>query len=431
MSLRLIILTSLLLAVIGCASGSGNNSIIPSPTSSDLRQISNPDPSLTDGRWGCWGIYDLEIACDGSYVNVAPDRSASVRWGYHLNAVKFLEEHPCTDCFRTSNLHVLPNGDVSIDVTLEHPWPDTEENRYCTGFDVRGVVMFRASQYMPDNELRIRAGMEPWNGPWHHRYSSIEKGDPELVNLDGWTSIWAPDYIFKDFDLEEGLPIYEYYPGKYATGADLGTINGYKHFWTNETRHMFEAGKSATRTYIIHPPAQGSVIEASYAIYAHWAPPSVIPVNNPAEDFPPQANSSLPYELQVYQTRPLDPDATDSDYNGPFIRWHVKTWSIGYERWYGSVTDILFQCSIGQPMFPVPGGEPDEYWPVWEPDDIPGLNIDGYRALNEQEPDTFPGKWPYIMAVKVFDPEDRQNGHRLSAEYFIAQIEFEESDGEW
>jgi len=428
MNLRLTMLLALLLGVIGCASGSGNNSIIPSPTSRDLRQISTPAPSLTDGRWGCWGIYDLEIACDGSYVNVIPDRSATVRWGYHLNAVKFLEEHPCATCLRTGNLRVLPNGDVSIDVTLEHPWPDTEENRYCTGFDVRGIVMFQASQLVPDNDLRVRAGFNPRPGEWKWRYSSSEKGDPELMNPDGWTQIFAPDVRINEFDMERGLPIFEYYEGRYATGADLASINAYRHFWTNETRHMFEVGKSATRTYIIRPPAVGPVIEASYAVYAHWAPPSVVPVVDPATDFPPQANSSLPYEFSISQTRLFDPDPPGT--NGIFTRWHVKTWDIGSEYWSASNMDLMYVFNLGGSLFPVPGGEPDEYWHTFKPDGEGDWPLQAYYTLNEMEPDTFPGIWPTVVRLDVLDSNDFPMWC-LSAEYYISHMEFEENDGEW
>jgi hypothetical protein len=430
MSLRLTMLLALMLGVLGCATGVGHDVVAPGVVGPDGQLASSPDPSLTQGRWGCWGIYDLEIACDGSYVNVVPDRSATVRWGYHLNAVKFLEEHPCTTCFRTGNLRVLPNGDVSIDVTLEHPWPDTEENRYCTGFDVRGIVMFKASQLIPDNDLRIRAGLAPWHpddpGYWKWRYSSSEKGDPELMNPDGWTQIFAPDAKQNEFDLDEGFPV-EYYRGRYATGEDLASINAYRHFWTNETRHMFEVGKSATRTYIIRPPAVGPVIEASYAVYAHWAPPSVVPVVDPATDFPPQANSSLPYEFRIYQTRVFDPDPPGT--NGIFTRWYVKTWSIGREHWLATNTDLMYLQPLGGGLFPVPGGEPDEYWATMTEDDDGDWPCQAYYDLNEMEPDTFPGSWPFVARLEILDPNVHL--YYLSADYYISHMEFEENDGEW
>lgn len=432
MRLPLSTLIVIILLAVGCSANISDNPTIPNPPDTDLRQSSSPAPSLSHGRWGCWGIYHLEIARDGSFVNVIPDRTATVRWGYHLNAVKLLEDHPCTDCFRTGNLHVLPNGDVSIDVTLEHPWSDSEDNLYCTGFDVRGVVMFQASQVLPDNELRIRAGLEPRGEHWYGSYywwSSSKKGDPELMNADGYTSIFAPDRIDNNrfFDLEEGLPIYEYYKGRYSTGDEFGTINAYKHYYTNETRHMFEVGKSATRTYIIRPPSEGPVIKASYAIYAHWAPPSVVPVVDPEIDFPPEANSSLPYEFKVYQTRPFDPDI--GDMSGKYSRLLIKSWSCTYNDWGLSIGDILTVETSGGGIYPVPG-EPDRYWATSEPDREGAWPTLGLRILNRQDPDTFPGTWPYLVRLKVFHPDDPMKlGDPLSTEWYIAKIEFEENDG--
>jgi hypothetical protein len=102
-----------------------------------------------------WGYYDLEIARDGSYAHIIPNRTVNWRWGIHLNAVKLLEQDPCTKCISTSNVHKLPNGDVSVDITITHPY----KNPMYTGFDVRGIIMFPASQYIPDQELREKAGI--------------------------------------------------------------------------------------------------------------------------------------------------------------------------------------------------------------------------------------------------------------------------------
>jgi len=422
---------------IGCASSVSDNTVLPDPTD---QPASSPDPSLSHGSWACWGLYDLEIASDGSYAHVIPDRMATARerWGWDLNAVKLLEDGPCHDCLSTSNVHRLPNGDISIDVTLTHPWPEIPvENLYCTGFDVRGIVMFPASQYFPDNDLRIRAGKEPWHegdGSFIHRYSTHLKGDPELMNPDGWLSIWNADDWWYDFrPLGEGLPIFEYYPGRFSSGEELGTINGYKRYYTNENRHIFEVGKSATRTYIIRPPSQG-VIHAAYAVYAHWALPTVTPVTDPAVDFPPEANSLLPYECWVTQERPLDPDPPlgsweNALYNGPFVHFHIKTWqeigkySMGYNEW-----DVPYLVAMTGAWHEDPEN-PDEYY--FGKQGEPVFDSRGYIDLNEQEPDTFPGSWPYIVRWQIYPPREGVGGDVEATEYFIFNIEYEENDGEW
>jgi len=434
-------LLALMLGVLGCATGVGNEGIMPGVGENDVQLASSSQDSATDlstGSWACWGLYDLEIASDGSYAHVIPDRMATARerWGWDLNAVKLLENGPCNTCLSTSNVHRLTNGDISIDVTLTHPWPAIPvENLYCTGFDVRGIVMFPASQYFPDNDLRVRAGKEPWHegdGEFMHRYSSHLKGDPELMNPDGWLSIWNADDWWYDFrPLGEGLPIFEYYPGRFSSGEELGTINGYKRYYTNENRHMFEVGKSATRTYIIRPPSQG-VIHAAYAVYAHWAPPTVQPVSDPAVDFPPEANSLLPYECWVTQERPLDPDPPYAEnilYNGPFVHFHIKTWQeIGKYSMDFSEWDLPYIVALSFSWYENPEN-PDEYY-FGEPG-APIFDSRGYLELNEYEPDTFPGSWPYIVRWHLYPQGEGISRNVYATEYFIFNIEYEENDGEW
>jgi len=60
----------------GCSSHFGN-AVSPELSGDSLSSSDLAVESLSQGHWGCWGIYDLEIACDGSYVNVIPDRSTS------------------------------------------------------------------------------------------------------------------------------------------------------------------------------------------------------------------------------------------------------------------------------------------------------------------------------------------------------------------
>jgi hypothetical protein len=422
-----IIIIAVLFACIGCAQGGADVPVTPGLDSRLGTTVESGDRADRAGRYVNWGVYQLEIARDGSYGHVIPDRTASAAYGYHVNAVKLLEVAPCTNCIKLSNIHVLANGDVSVDVTLVHPWPEYPiANRYCTGFDVRGIIMFPSSQLIPDNDLRARAGLEPWgDGSWFRRYASSDKGDAELMNPDGWSSAWAPDNYNSDFRVEKGLPIFTYYPGKFASGENLGTINAFKRYWTNEKRHMFENGKSATRTYVIRPPAQGP-IKASYAVYAHWAPPTNVPVLDPVIDFPPEANSPLPYEFQVEQTGILDPDEPyPGAKNGSLIRWHLKTWSLDSSLWDMTEVDLLYTCSLdGGPWLPSPDGEPDTYY-------FEGFCTDGYKELGECEPDALPGEWPYIFTFWVFDPDDPQYPIPLGKDFYIIKVAIDEIDGDW
>ncbi len=380
--------------------------------------------SLEPGQYLNWGVYNIEIGSDGSCFIVNPNRTASGEWGYHLNAVKLLEVDPCTDCVWLSNIHVTPDGNVSVDISIKHPW--SADIKYATGFDVKGIIMFPASQYFPDPELREMAELPPFDG-WFNRWSSHEKGDAELMNPDGWTTIWSPDNPHPtDHDLDEGQPIYGYYPGKYSSGEDLGTINAYKRYYSNETRHMFEAGQTVTRTYIIHPPSVGPIL-ASYAVYAHWAPPVNMPVVDPATDFGPEANSPMPYEFYITQDEPIDPDAPP-EVSGLLIHWHMKLWNDDFKAdWVGTESDLVLINKLCGNFTQHPNGVPDDYYfggnsPSWD-------NL-GYVWVNDKVPGFLPAELPYIFRLNIWHVVPGPDT-LLCKEYYLFNVALEAPDGEW
>jgi len=407
-----ILLLSFSLFFSGCLAADGAD---PVGVASDLSAAAPGHPASLPagrGRFVTWGLYRLRIARDGSHASVVPDRYATAYWGYHLNAVKLLESSPCTDCISLSNIHLLPDGDLSVDVGITHPF----DNPVYTAFDVRGVIMFPASQYWPDNDLRAQAGFTPYDH-WFQRYSSSEKGDAEMMNPDGWTTIWAPDLEYYGFEVEEGFPIFQYYPGKFSAGENLGTVNAFMRFHSNENRHMFEAGKTVTRTYIIRPPAEGP-IEASYAIYAHWDEPLVIPVTDPAVDFGPEANSPMPFEFSIKQDQPVDPDYPIA-YGCEHIIIDVRTWDIGQDLWSLGIDDLLIIGGGGN-LEPLPDGEPDQYYPAV-------FSTEGYEAV----PGALPGTWPMLFVLEVHMPDMPSYHTPIGVDWYIADIAIEEPDGEW
>ncbi len=362
-----------------------------------------------------WGMFDIEIARDGAQSSVAFNRSATAAWGYHLNAVKLLEASPCKNCLNVSNIHKLANGDISIDISITHPY----DNPVYTGFDVRGIIMFPASQLYPDTELRELIGQPPWEASWVHRIASSEKGDAELMNPEGWTTIWAPGWPkdHQEFQLEDGYPIFDYYPGKFASGDNLGTINAFRRFYSSENRHMFEVGKTVTQTYVIRPPAQGP-IQASYAIYAHWAEPLSIPVSDPAVDFGPEANSPMPFEMWITQDSLIDPDAPPEE-RVKHIHWHIKTWDIGFEYWGAEDRNLTYHKGFTS-LKPHPSGEADDYC-------LAGFDTDDYGLI----PGAYPGKWPYLFKVWIQDPNEPWWPLQLGTEWVLADIEIGPYDGQW
>jgi len=401
-----------LLACISCAM----TEQAASPSLQSMQTVRPEANTLAGGRFLDWGSYELEIGRDASYVRLIPDRGATGKYGIHLNATKLLEAGPCYDCLTTSNLHLLPNGDVSIDISITHPYTD---RRY-TGFDVRGIIMFPASQPFPDPELSELVGLPPH--PIVARIASHEKGDAELMNPDGWTTIWSPDVdeLWVPWDqIEEGdYPILKYYKGKYASGDNLGVINAFRRFHSNENRHMFEVGKTVTRTYVIRPPASGP-IKASYAICAHWAPATNTPVVDPATDFPAVASSPTPYEFTISQDAPMDPDKETTE-SAKHLHYHIKAWYTDSSSWIVSLPDLGHVCNPGGEFEPYPGGEPDEYY-------FCGFCPDPF----DQIPGYLPADCPYVCRLEMRDPEHVWGaGKPLGTDFYIFKIAIEASDGE-
>jgi hypothetical protein len=414
--------TQIYFALLIIFSGCSNSRAVTSP-SLDFGTLTCESSSQFPG-YIPWGFYDLEIARDGSYADVVPNRSAngtSNMWGNHLNVVKLLEIDPCTDCLQLSNIHLLPNGDVSIDISLRHPYTDPR----WTGFDVRGIIMFPATQYIPDNNIREQMGLAPCES-WKLRVANHDYGDAQLMNPDGWTNAWSSeegpgpwDYNwYNRFAPDTQMPIFRYYPGKFASGDNLSTFSAYKRFHSTDVRHMFEVGHTVMQTYIIRPPASGPIF-ASYAVYAHWFPATNVPVIDPATDFPPEANSPLPYEFYITQDAPLDPDAP-GEVNIERVHWHIKTWSIGSDLWVNTVTDLGFFGTSGQGISQHPSGEPDDYQ----------VDADYTHAYVIYSGGTA-GSWSMFCNLGVYNPKDSNPGVPIGCETYLAHFEYAALDGEW
>jgi hypothetical protein len=247
----------------GCA---GRSPI--SPGNGLISQVSANAPGY-DGPHRLWLEYQFYIDASHTQIDAVPKRNSRL----HLNVPKFLEQY-CTNCLEITGLH--NNGDSTIDFTVEitHPFPGHPEY---TGFDVKGILMFRGSHEIPENLYKLPLYPENFRLSWRLM------NDPELLNADGYTYYWSPWY-----DSGSDMPIFNYYQGKYASGTPTANINGFLYFYSNETRQMFEEGKSVSRTYHIWLPS--GPVEAGYAVDACWEPPDKTPVTDPAVDFPISAN---------------------------------------------------------------------------------------------------------------------------------------------
>jgi hypothetical protein len=275
--MRINILLALLAATaVGCAH---STAVAPGMTGGDPglglpdagQAAAVNDPHRLFGEWRFF------IDAEHESVDVVPRREAR----FHLNALKFLESY-CTDCLKITG--IKNNGDSTIDLTVQITHPFKGYPQY-TGFDVKGIIMFSGSyEYPADPFDDFHVPSPTFLVSWRNM------GDPELLNADGYTPRWSPQY-----DSGSDLPIFNYWKGKYASEGPFADLNAFLNFYSVEERHMFAVDAQVSRTYKIYMPT--SKIVAGYAVEACWEPPTVMPVTNPLTDFPVTANQTEAYRF--------------------------------------------------------------------------------------------------------------------------------------
>lgn len=225
-----------------------------------------------------WAAGKLIIDADNEKVELVPFRFG----GIHLNVLKFFEL-TCDNCVQITNFY--NNGDGTYDLTIQitHPFPGHPE---LTVFDPKLILMFRGSHQIP---AYICYPLYPSD----YFLSWRIMGDPEVMNPDGYTYYWSPWY-----DSGSEWDIFKYWEGKYASvEPPTANINAYLDYYSNENRHMLESGETVSRTFTLSLPS--GITMAGYALDVCWEPPTVMPVLNPAEDFPITANQPELYHFEV------------------------------------------------------------------------------------------------------------------------------------
>jgi hypothetical protein len=267
------------LAVIILTGIAGCVRISTAPTLPSSAQPGLYQAQQSDEPYRLWAEATIFIDAAHDGVEIVPRREGR----FHLNALKFLESY-CTDCLKVTN--IKKNGDSTIDLTVQitHPFKGYPEY---TGFDVKGIIMFNGSYQFPQDS-------DKWYLPKpYFLISWRELGDPEVLDPDGYTPRWSPSW-----DSGSDLPIFNYWPGKYANGLPTAHLNAFLDFYSDEERHMFKTGTHVTRTYRIWLPASKPVV-AGYAVEACWEPPLKMPVTDPANDFPITANQPEAYRFRI------------------------------------------------------------------------------------------------------------------------------------
>jgi len=260
--------------VVGCASQTPVDPRID-PSNPGLSQQTDSIGKGPHRLWGEWNLY-FNAAHDG--VDLAPRREAR----FHLNTLKFLESY-CIDCLKITSIKNNGDGTINLTLSITHPFKGHPEY---TGFDVKGIIMFQGSHEIPENMAKMPLYPQNYHLSWRLM------GDPELLNADGYTYFWSPWY-----DSGSTMPMFSYWPGKYANGIPSANVNGYLNFYSSENRHMFETGKTVSRVYHISLPP--GPVTAGYAVDACWEPPTATPVTDPAKDFPFSANQPELYHFKI------------------------------------------------------------------------------------------------------------------------------------
>jgi hypothetical protein len=269
--------------VFGCAQNRGNPAMPgvsddPS-TSGNLETTTGREISFHNPH-KLWAAGNLYFSSDHDSVELIPFRMG----GIHLNVLRFFEESG-DNCVLITGLQDNYDGTINLTMEITHPYPGHLE---LTGFDPKLILMFQGSHVIP----APIANMKPLYS-LDYRLSWRLMGDPEILNADGYTYYWCPDY-------DSGLPhpIFNYWEGKYAFGGTpTANINAYLDFYSNEERHMLEAGAAVSRAFHISLPS--GPWRAGYALDVCWEIPTVMPVTNPVDDFPFSANQPELFHFKV------------------------------------------------------------------------------------------------------------------------------------
>jgi hypothetical protein len=271
-----------MILIAGCSGGIPNTPPIPSNTTENsgaLTQSTSPE----EPNHYLWGYYMVRIDEKDLSAEIIPIRATAGHW----NVLKFLEQGPCTNCFKLAGITPNPDGTLNVNVSIKHPF----SNKNLTGFDVRGIAMFNGSHQYPESGL-IK--------------SDRILGEGEVVDADGYTSLYNPTTVGYGFE--------SYMKGKLATATEpTATLNGYKWFMSSSvsnTRNAFFAGEEILVTYKVDMPNAPNPWVFGCAVDASWAPPINKPVDDPMTDFGPEANCPEAWKIEVADT-PVGNGLTD------------------------------------------------------------------------------------------------------------------------
>jgi len=258
------VIAILMIMMLGCSSEHSQSSDPVTPQLSSQTEIQEAGHYL-------WAYYQGYVNPEEDIFELTPVRQAADHW----NVLKFLESGPCTNCVKITDIDPGPDDTTNVEVTITHPFPTAN----LTGFDVRGVVIFSGSHTFASSGLTT---------------SNRDLGDGELMNPDGFTTLYNPTTFGSGPGGFQG-----YFKGKFSSAITPNALlNGYRQHVSpgpSNTRNAFFASGAVPVTYQLAFP-DGSFV-FGYAVDASWTNPSVNPVNDPITDFPPDANCQEPWKI--------------------------------------------------------------------------------------------------------------------------------------
>jgi hypothetical protein len=268
----IVVLPVIMLFMLSCSEKSSGLAV-----ASPIQDNGLKTSSETPGAHSLLGIYSISIDPVSLEADVIPMRVGEG----HLNALKFLEEGPCSFCLAVTNIQPHGPKEFLIDIQVTHPLFGLDQ---FTVFDVRGIIMFDPGFVFPASGLSFPDPLSPGAG--------------YLINPDGYTTLFNPT------DFPPGsMPwkAWEYQKGKYATpDFPASTLNAYLAYCETIPRRYLGCTSADTRTYDMKFPNSGP-LHFGYAIDCNWAPPTQNPPVVP-DDFPLIANVPEPYHLEMQIT---------------------------------------------------------------------------------------------------------------------------------
>jgi hypothetical protein len=258
----------LILSILSCSEQTQNP--IGSSFSKQSRLMEQSE--ISESSHYLWGYYRVSIDPEKLIAEIVPFRSTTG----HNNVLKFLEQGPCTTCFKLAGITPNFDGTFSVNISIKHPF----SNLNLTGFDVSGIVMFNGSHHFPTSGLVM---------------PDLALGEGEVINADGYTSLYN--------STTAGNGLEGYFPEKIGpVAAPSATLNGFKRFVTDNpanTRNAFYAGDEIIVTFEIDPPDPPNPLIFGYAVDSSWVPAVNKPVDDPINDFGLNANCPEPWKIVV------------------------------------------------------------------------------------------------------------------------------------